>query len=560
MLKSSAATTSLFAFDLEIELERAKSYAEAGLVDSALRSAGFILSKLQVHDRSTEVFRLETYWLYADCLQQNGEHRRAMAFYHRTLAVLRSLRSSRKKPDNAKKEYQIREKYADSCMRVQELRMAKDLLEAIPEGCRRTQVWSALADIYERLREYSSAIMCHKAIIGQYPDATEPFLALLRLKVPFEEVEQILPDPTSWSGAYIVAHQDRRYQDYKKAKDGFRILERNFKNNIDLCYHIAECEMESGHDLQALDKYAALLREQEKATAVNQLAQTVFSIADDRPECWLVLAHHSELKGDKEKALFYVNTAVDIAPMYPEAHYLKGLLLQKMAVDDKARNKMDSAKVSFADALKSFRKANEICPSMLSSRGIVECQLALGHNMEATQTALALVKAHSDNPQALTLFGKTKMDDDDADKRELAKRAFQRAMEIDSKCTEAVLNLSQVLEKEQDFKGAIAILEEHMDAYPKEALLCRVAQLYLAQRHSQPPVPSGKADVCLDRAYDLFTEAQRINSEYEPANAGLDRVQRLITGEADDDSDANDPDYQQEERNSDDSMEDDEDF
>ena len=185
-------------------------------------------------------------------------------------------------------------------------------------------------------------------MIRQYPHATEPFLALLRLKVPTEEIELLLPEPTSWCRIYVMAHHDRRYQDYKsmsavgvsvrshsnqgniEAKDGFRTLERYFKNDIDLCYNIAECEMESGHDLQALyalesmrntdpdnivgsDKYAALLREQGKATAINQLAQTVFSIADDRPECWLVLSHYAEIKGDKEKALFYVNTVSESA-------------------------------------------------------------------------------------------------------------------------------------------------------------------------------------------------------------------------------------------------------
>ncbi|TPX38201.1 hypothetical protein SmJEL517_g00229 [Synchytrium microbalum] len=565
-----------FAYDLDTEFQHARSYADAGLVDSALRSVGLILSKFPVHDRSNAPVHFEILFLYANCLQENGEHRRAMTYYHRTLAVLRGLRSiGQKSTEYLKKDYQVREKYAQSCMRTQDLRMAKSLLEAIPETSRRTQVWSALADIYEQMREISSAIVCHKAIIKQYPQATEPFLALLRLKVPREEVEQLLSSQSDWSRLYVTAHQDRWCQEYKKAKEGFKTLERFFKNNVDLCVNIAECEMETGQDLQALyllesirssdpdnvvacDKYAGLLREQGKATAVNDLAQTVFSIADDRPECWLVLAHYSELKGDKEKALFYVNTAVEMAPMYAEAHYLKGILLQRVASADNSQNKPE-VKTSYFDALKSFRKAFELAPSMLCSRGIIECQLALGQGIEATQTALSLVKAHPDNPQAMVLFGKTKMDDEDREKREMAKRAFKRAISLDAKCTEAVLNLSEVLEKEQDFQGAIAVLEEHMDAYPKEALLCRVAQLYLSKRQTLPPMPPGGEDLSLNKAYDLFTEAQHINSEYEPANLGLERVQRLITGEDEEEDDVNDdPDYHHSENRSDDSMGDEE--
>ena len=45
--------------------------------------------------------------------------------------------------------------------------------------------------------------------------------------------------------------------------------------------------------------------------------------------------------------------------------------------------------------------------------------MGLGQSIEATQTALTLVKTHKDNPLALTLFGKTKMDDEDREKREL---------------------------------------------------------------------------------------------------------------------------------------------
>jgi hypothetical protein len=59
-----------------------------------------------------------------------------------------------------------------------------------------------------------------------------------------------------------------------------------------------------------MDFYAVLLRQKGAAPHLNTLAHKLMSVDTRRPEPWIAVALHSDLKGERERALVFADKAV----------------------------------------------------------------------------------------------------------------------------------------------------------------------------------------------------------------------------------------------------------
>lgn len=122
-----------------------------------------------------------------------------------------------------------------------------------------------------------------------------------------------------------------------------------------------------------MDYYAVLLRQKSATAPLNELAHKLMSIDQRRPEPWIAVALHSDLRNDKDRALSFVDRALQVSPSHVLAYHVKGTLLLSLGRPEAAATV--------------FLQASNLQKDIYSFKGLVDSYLAMHKYKEALSTA-----------------------------------------------------------------------------------------------------------------------------------------------------------------------------
>ncbi|KAH6581044.1 hypothetical protein BASA60_002633 [Batrachochytrium salamandrivorans] len=270
-------------------LKDARILASKGLYASAQIHASLLISTLSAtahRSRLSATLACEIYMLFADCLVAAKEYRRSLIYYENALQALNFPRGP--KPMPAMLEFDLRLRYAQACIYVDENYQAK------------------------QLDEIKNAIDGHKQILRFHPDAVESAIALLDHMIPLSEFENLLElSKTVWQ--FVRAHASSKRFEFRESFRIYADLETSHKYNITLLLGMLSSALDSdelevvqplvskikkvdGCVLQHMDRVASMYFYHGNQRALDIMVTECFRISDKLPEPWVVAARYSQLK------------------------------------------------------------------------------------------------------------------------------------------------------------------------------------------------------------------------------------------------------------------------
>jgi len=318
---------------------------------------------------------------------------------------------------------------------------AVSVLEGIPREDISGAALALLGKLKRRLG-VKGGVELLKESVRKEPFALEVILTLLEMDVDVEEVINLITlqgkrSIATWMEDLIRAHAAAFGNRQRDAIQRFsRLSVSVFPSNAHVLNSLARLEVDGGNREGALsyfsraraidplaldgaDLYAGLLRSMSDRTKLVQLTHELLnSGGDSRPEPWVAAAHLSDMRGDKDKALSYVNRAAELNPLHVPALHMKGLLLLG------SKRPMES--------ISSYTRALTVRRDLAGLKGLVDAYLSMqpprvGDAIIVAQEAIQLMPR---DPRASILMGKALAGKASSEK--LAGDFFMRAIKLDS--------------------------------------------------------------------------------------------------------------------------------
>ena len=131
---------------------------------------------------------------------------------------------------------------------------------------------------------------------------------------------------------------------------------------------------------------------EENEDDLNRLTNELIAVDSHRPEAWVAISLYCDLKGEKEKALTFIEKALTLSKRHVHAYHVKGNLLLQL-------NKPDAA-------VRSHFKGYALKVDIQAFKGIIESNLKIPKVRDALTSAKEGMKLFPNNPQAISLLGK----------------------------------------------------------------------------------------------------------------------------------------------------------
>ncbi|KAJ1461238.1 hypothetical protein M885DRAFT_508134 [Pelagophyceae sp. CCMP2097] len=480
----------------------------------------------------------ETLALFADALSGKREWKRAQAHYR--MARQRNARS------DGKTDASLRFREAKCCNELDERSGAIAALQGIVGEFRSAKTNAFLGQLYNETGQRQYAIDAYKAALRENPMCLEVIEPLVELGATVDDVRaasarqsmEIDSDTAAaqsaaapWYDAFVVAHGAFARHEYARAALEWRRVDDAFPANNHGLLRLSCCLVEldeaveaasgyaavraaDAHCVDLMDRFALALKKRHGAAAqhtLNALAHSLIATDAKRPETWLVVALHAEVspgEGQLEKAIAFVDRAIELDAAHALAPRLKGDLLLSLG-------KPEAAREAFADA-------NARRKDLSSFGGLVDCHLASRRFREALGAAKQAVEMVPNNARAIALVGKVLATSDD--KTDMAKRAFTKALAIDAGCTDAAAALVELLERQRDYAECIKVLRAALHGLKSDALHTKLADIY-----------------SLDSQFAEALRCYHVALAHDPASEralrGMEQLEKRMRGEAPDDGD-----------------------
>jgi len=539
--------------ELNALLAKAKHLHAVSLTSSAKTLASNLVAALSPTSHPTTPDKCTVYVaaciLFADCLASTHEYIRAINHYAAVLNKIKSLPL-----DAANREaidLDLRVKTAvlylktandldPTCKRT---KSARTLLEGIPDSKKTMQVHITLAHLYDRKGLVQLARKKYMDVIRIEPHAVEAYIALVRLGCPTESFPALLScippscvtdygldviapriggmitsSPSyNWFEALVVAHHLDKSNDYSGANKKFEALEAYFAGNVEFLLRIGDTFVKDGNVclghysyssarkvdpdiIDDMDKYACLIRKQGKTMLLNKLAEDLLEISQDRAECYLVLALYFEAEGNLEKALGFVDKAIECNSSHAHAHKLRADVL--------------SLQQKYDIALKSYRKAATISKDIFVYQGMVNCYLSLQKIKEASSLANECVKSIPGDARGLALVARVLAKQGNVDK---AREVFEKAVSGDKKCIDTTLSYTDFMLDQDDTDAALVLLKKLASVVNSDIINARIGEVYAVRKDWA-------------KALAFFGNALTVNGDCKDAIRGRERVDRMMNG------------------------------
>ncbi|KAJ2358103.1 Anaphase promoting complex subunit 7 [Coemansia sp. RSA 2618] len=262
--------------------------------------------------------------------------------------------------------------------------------------------------------------------------------------------------------------------------------------------------------VQEMGTYAELLMQAGDSYAVYALGSQLLKADQTRPEGWVAMARYFLTSGKTEEALAIVWKAQALAPTHSDAYYAEGGI--------------QMASGSAEEAAEVFLKAHELERSVLTYRGIIDAYVQCGKYKNAFLYAKELAELMPRHAGALAMVGVVLSHSPES--HDKAAKLLEGALDIDSRCTEAIAALASLYVANQQLDQAIALLEKHLPENESDQMYTRYADVLTLANE-------------LPKAAVNYTVALELNPNNERAKVGYDRVDRLMhpNAESEDDDD-----------------------
>ncbi|EQC36746.1 hypothetical protein SDRG_06182 [Saprolegnia diclina VS20] len=462
------------------------------------------------------------YALYADALVAKAEHKRALRYFAMYLSST-----------NAGEGTTVRLTMAKCYRELGDVETALQTLETIPASARTLPVYMLLGKLFRSQGQYRRAEESFAAVLKLNPYALEASLALAEVAAPMDVerkptskgyYDRLPPGDTEWLETLPAAHNHVIGYRLHAGLEAFASLETQFGLNVHCTLQKAKLQADlewpdlalatfararqlDATNLDYMDMYARLLRDAGSAPTLNNLVRDLFSISMDRPEPWLAAACYSELKTDTTAALQLVDRAIVVDPTFARSYVARGRLL--LAMDRSAH------------AVSAFASGSRCGRSLEAYEGLVEgyCDLCLKGDdkyldaMHAARLALLLAPMSA---RALVLVGSVLSLR--PDRRDEARRTFEKALAANPDALRAHLGLVDLFLQDDNLAAAITTLEGLVAKTPRDVLFAKLGDVYVLKR---------EYNVGLQH----YHRALSLNSNLSSALLGLDRVEKLLRGE-----------------------------
>jgi tetratricopeptide (TPR) repeat protein len=282
---------------------------------------------------------------------------------------------------------------------------------------------------------------------------------------------------------------------------------------------------------RGMDSYAALLHASADARELAGLAQELVSL-NKAPasasgagtgagaegsagvatlpqcgECWVAAAMHSELQGEPERALDFINKAIQAKPNNAVALKLKGNMLL-------ARERPEEAVVLFL-------QSNTIIKDMQCYEGICKVLVSLGRLSDAILSAKEAIVHMQKCPEAFSLMGSILAGSTDG--KSHAIKCYSRALKLDPSNELALDSLAALLGRMDKADEAIKCLEDVIKRKPSAQLLIRLAKLLSAY--------AGAPHAAIQYLNDAIHLSADGSSYHTEIGEELEVAERLMRGE-----------------------------
>lgn len=374
-----------------------------------------LLSSVKTHTTDSIYAKLcELQEKQSDCIYEQGEYKRALESYSKTLMKYKQLFSNLSQSYgstvylydgiNNNVEAGLKFKECKCLIQLKDLTTALKEFELIPSTFYTPIMKIQLANLYKTLNMKKQAISYYKDILKTSPtciEALESWISICDVPISSSEIIHYMQDcyrgldqeelfASGWLQEYIHSLVYKRNGEYEKLEQKFSKLHKLFPNNIHLlgiqgatavdCERFDEAYIVykklrriDPNCVENMDKFALMLFEKGDVTELNVLSQSILNNSTmSRPAPWLVIALLCELK-QNSKAMTFIDKALAIDYKYPMSYILKGKLLLSHG---------DAKQAAVA-----FYQSQILSKDLLSLNGLVDACLELNRFNEAVTNA-----------------------------------------------------------------------------------------------------------------------------------------------------------------------------
>mmetsp|Transcript_17529 Transcript_17529/g.25941 ORF Transcript_17529/g.25941 Transcript_17529/m.25941 type:complete len:545 (-) Transcript_17529:74-1708(-) len=326
------------------------------------------------------------------------------------------------------------------------------------------------------------------------------------------------------TSAYFLQHHNQT----SSALSAYLKLEKEYPHNIFILLQIATLQLQMSNEtaaentfqrirhidetcMEKMDEYASLLQKRGAIDELNRLASELLELDDKRPEPWIVLALYHYARRDNEKAIAFVDKAINLDTRHAFSHRIKGSVL----LADNAPEK----------AAASFFHANELFRDVASYEGLVECYLARQQYKEAVCMAREAIEIAPRDCRAVTLVGLALSHAKPDEGRDRAKLAFEKALRLDPAALRPLLALVDIHMQDQEYDICVQLLQRGKEGMSEahamhsnlDMLESRLGEVHTLNENYM-------------EAMTCFHTAISLNPDNTEAQGGLERLEKMIRG------------------------------
>ena len=436
--------------------------------------------------------------------------------------------------EEAGKVFEICFSICKAYLKLRNERQALVAVERIPDKKRTPQVHLCIAQLYQHLGSTRAATQSYKFAWTANPFALEAAHGLVELGVSVEEIfdmtEGALASVAPWLRHMVEAYS---YEWNHRPKRGLEALEKlgpAFDGNsaclvakgrlLAMSKNVEEAAelFSRAHALDdtsfdGMDIFASVLYQQKDSVKLNRLTQKMLQMDDTRAEGWTAAAYYSLCKQNFDKALMYVEQAIESEPTNYNAHCTKGEILMLRSKEQQHAH---------MDAINAFKKAWQVRRGIRACRGLVVAYLKDGNVSQARGLSREARTGMPESVDAWIILGKVyahlgRKGNSRKENFEKAKRAYKKALSIDPRNVEATYETSDVLISEGLLLLAVETLKASLFFCNDHVGHTKLAEVYI-----------------LNKQYDEAVEACQMAlsmSQHDPtALHTLERAERGLRG------------------------------
>jgi anaphase-promoting complex subunit 7 len=459
--------------------------------------------------------------IIGDCAQATQQYRRAISYFRKAALLVQ---------DNS----QLRWKEAQCLAQLGSIMEGAAILERTSN--RSLGMLMTLGHLYIQSGRHNDAVksFMEAVRINAYALEAIQWLAILGAdrNAVMSAVEQGMLHKNHSTSLPILelvsAHFLQHRNQTASALQAFSKLERDYPNNVYLLLQIAALQLQMSDEVGAeqtferirqvddgcmekMDEYGHLLQKRGAEASLNRLASQLLELDDKRPEAWVALSLYHYARHDNQKALTFVDKAINLDQRHAFAHRVKGNILLSDNAPDKAAA--------------SFFHANELSRDVASYEGLVECYLARHQYKEAVCMAREAIEIAPRDFRAVTLVGLALSHAKPEEGRDRAKRAFQKALKLDPTALRPLLALVDIHMQERDYDTCVELLnrgkegmtESHAIHLNVDTLDARLGEIHILNENYTD-------------AMHCFQIALSANPDNVEAQRGMDRLEKVMRG------------------------------